>query len=80
MLTPLALAAYEGTLECVKVLLDYRAPVEARDPNNKTPLFFAAAEGHAQVVKLLLDSGAKVTIKDRKGFNLLDVAIEQGKR
>jgi len=35
---------------------------------------------HAQVVKLLLDSGAKVTIKDRKGFNLLDVAIEQGKR
>ena len=77
MLTPLALASYEGHIDCVKTLLDHRAAVEARGPNNKTPLFFAAAEGHSGVVKLLLDHGANVNIKDIHGFNLLDVAIKE---
>jgi ankyrin repeat protein len=44
----------------VKLLLDVKANVEAKDKYGQTPLSRAAQKGHTVVVKLLQDKGAHV--------------------
>ena len=63
--TALIIAAEEGYMNVVKLLLD----VDGVDPNiadedGKTALIHAAHEGHAQVVTLLLEKGADVNAMD----------------
>lgn len=60
-ITPLDLAAGEGHVEVVKVLLDHHADVNARRTDSGvTALYAAAGTGHSEVVKLLLDHHADV--------------------
>ena len=59
-LTALHLAAQEGNLEIVKVLLVAKANVEAKSRiGGYTPLHLAAGAGRTEVVRALLDAGAK---------------------
>ena len=67
--TPLIIAARDGKLDFVKVLLRYEANVEARgtikvDGENIddgcTALWIAAANGHLAVVRLLIEQNAEV--------------------
>ena len=67
--TPLIIAARNGNLESVKILLRYKADIEARGTlkfrdgevvEGCTPLWAAAASGHLDVVKLLLERNADV--------------------
>lgn len=55
----LVLAAEKGHTECVRLLLEHRADVEAQRPKDgSTALHAAASGGHAACVKMLLTSGA----------------------
>jgi len=66
--TPLIIAARNGNLDSVKMLLRYKADIEARGTvkvddqviEGCTPLWAAAATGHLDVVKLLIERNADV--------------------
>ena len=66
--TPLIIAARDGKLNFVKVLLRYEANIEARGTikidgeviEDCTALWIAAAKGHFDVVRLLIEQNAEV--------------------
>ncbi|KAK1983503.1 ankyrin repeat-containing domain protein [Colletotrichum cereale] len=78
--TALTAAAYDGTLDIVKLLLDRGAAVEA--PNGWA-LQAAASEGHYDVVEELINRGANVnastTNENFPQGTALQVACESGK-
>ncbi|XP_051824397.1 ankyrin repeat and SOCS box protein 12 [Antechinus flavipes] len=56
--TPLRLAASQGHLSCLKVLLAHGAEVDSLDVKAQTPLFTAVIHGHLDCVRVLLEAGA----------------------
>lgn len=53
----LMIAAANGHIDTVRMLLERGAPVDAVDDEGRTALSLAAARGHHEVVKLLLNKG-----------------------
>ena len=84
--TPLIIAAYNGHLNSVKILLGYGADIEARGTlkiDNKviegcTPLWAAASTGYLDVVKLLIDRNADVDSRTTMGSTPLRAAAYDG--
>ena len=84
--TPLIIAAHNGHLNSVKILLGYGADIEARGTlkirdivaEGCTPLWAAAAADHLDVVKLLLEQNADVDSKTSTGSTPLRVAAHEG--
>ena len=84
--TPLIIAAHNGHLNSVKILLSYKADIEARGTlkigdevsEGCTPLWAAAAADHLDVVKLLLEQNADVDSKTSTGSTPLRVAAHEG--
>ncbi len=76
--TPLYIAAGEGRLAVVELLLDKGAAIEAKAEDGCTPLSTAAFNGHVDVVKLLLDRGAAVEGKHKDSVTPLAMAAQQG--
>ena len=62
--TPLHEASFNGHHQCVELLLDRYANVNAVDYDNITPLHDASRNGHHQCIELLIDRGADISIKD----------------
>jgi uncharacterized protein len=58
--TPLGLAALNGSTEILRKLLDLGADLNGATPGGETALMTAARVGRVDAVKLLLDRGAKV--------------------
>ena len=58
--TLLHLAALHNRTRCVRVLVDFRADVDALDDLNMSPLAVGAWAGNEQVVRMLLDAGASL--------------------
>jgi ankyrin repeat protein len=58
--SPLIVAAREGHLDVVRLLLDRGANPNVRSIGDGNALIMAAAEGHPDVVNLLLDRGANI--------------------
>jgi len=63
--TALMLAADQGHVKVVQMLVAQRSNVNARDSDGKTALIVAAARGYADIVQLLLQRGADINAKDR---------------
>jgi ankyrin repeat protein len=62
--TPLILAAAEGNLDFVTMLISHGAEIDATDQVKDTALIAAAEMGHADVIRSLLEAGAD---PDKKG-------------
>ena len=85
-LNPLIIAAHNGHLNSVKILLSYKADIEARGTlrigdevsEGCTPLWGAAAADHLDVVKLLLEQNADVDSKTSTGSTPLRAAANEG--
>jgi ankyrin repeat protein len=65
-----------GTIEAMKLLIDYGADVNAFNSNGQTALHRAAQRGADQVVRFLADQGAKLDMKDKQGRMPVDLAKE----
>ena len=84
--TPLIIAALNGHLNSVKILLRYTEDIEARGTlkiadqvaEGCTPLWAAAATGHLDVVKLLIERKAVVESRTSTGSTPLRVAAHEG--
>jgi ankyrin repeat protein len=77
--TALHYAAYAGSEDIVRMLLDKGAALDARSPNNTTPIMMAAWGGHIMTVKLLLDQGADATLKNDVNMTAMDFARSVGR-
>jgi len=53
-------AARQGQIECVSLLLEAKANVDAATSSGWTPLYAAALNGHEQIVEMLVRDGASV--------------------
>ena len=77
-LSLLDLACVDGRARTVKVLIDARADVQARDTTHYSPLAQATSSQKLDVVRLLLDAGADVDGCNRTGATALTVATYLG--
>ena len=60
-------ACYHGAINCVELLLDLQANINALDKDGKSVLTYAVNSGNIKIIKKLLINGADKTIKDKKG-------------
>ncbi|XP_029197589.2 protein fem-1 homolog B-like [Acropora millepora] len=85
--TPLIITARNGNLVSVKMLLRYKADVEARGTvkieddviGGCTPLWAAAASGHLDIVKILIERNADVNGRTSSNSTPLRVAAYDGR-
>ncbi len=73
-------AAESGHLEVIKLLLHFKAEVDAQDTMGQTPLLRAASNGHTQALQLLIDFEASPAIADEMGNTALHLAALHGHR
>jgi ankyrin repeat protein len=75
---PLTLFACSGITACVKILLDAKADVNARDHSvERSPLFTALSYGSLEMIQLLLSAGADVTMRTRENFTCIHELVQQ---
>lgn len=65
--TPLQIAALEGDVEVVQLLLDAGCDTTSKNIDKDTPLIDAVENGHLEVVRLLLKAGLDPRQKNAKG-------------
>ena len=73
-LTPLHRAAIEGSYECLQLLIDLGANVNARDEFGWTPLHDAVYHGHMSCALVLLNAGAELSAETDDFMTVLDMA------
>ena len=73
--TPLHGAACNGNIECVKLLIDTGADVNAQSCNQRSALHCSAEDGNVEIAALLLQADANPNLKDSKGKTPLDYAV-----
>lgn len=78
--TPLHLAAFFGSRECVEALIEAGAKINERSENTmqNMPLHAAAAGRHAEIVRILLERGAWVNARQHGGWTALHAAAQNG--
>ncbi|HZT39596.1 MAG TPA: ankyrin repeat domain-containing protein [Bryobacteraceae bacterium] len=78
--TALHLAAFFGSADCARRLIDAGADVHARSANpfKNTPLHAAAAGRRSEVARLLIERGAEVNSRQQGGWTALHAAAQNG--
>jgi len=75
-LSALEFAARQGCVDCVPVLVQAGADINAPDQDGITPLLSAMINGHYDVANILLENGANPNIADRTGRTPLYSAVD----
>ncbi|EAY20883.1 hypothetical protein TVAG_437080 [Trichomonas vaginalis G3] len=78
--TALHLAASQGCITAIDILVEMGADVNAVDANGRTPLIRACIFGRPEPVKALIDRDADKSIKDNEGKTASDYATERDVR
>jgi ankyrin repeat protein len=79
--TPLAIAAaYDGSVEIARLLIEKGADVKAVDESGMSVLEIAASVNNLEVARLLIARGADVNTTDGQGFTPLGDAVSAGDR
>lgn len=76
--SPLQVAALNGKLQTVKILLKAGANIEQKDAEGATALFYAAFNNNIDMMKLLMEAGAKINAKDKNNHTPLFTAAIRG--
>ena len=77
-LTPLHMAAQQGSLDTVRLLVENGARIEDKDEFKATPLHTAAIHGHEDIAFYLIEKGANIWNRDTRGSDILMAAAESG--
>src|ERR1035437_139850 len=78
--TALHIAAMNGKVDILTVLIARGASVNVQDENGITPLMLAARDGRLEAVQALIAQGAKIPVQDKLGENALHIAAAHGKK
>jgi ankyrin repeat protein len=76
--TALMEATRTRSLESVRLLLEHRADLTARNQRQETALLVAASQGATQIARLLLDGGADPNVVSNTGHTALMLAAAEG--
>ena len=72
-------AAAKNYVDCVRLLIERGANVDARNKYGNTPAHRACAQGCIDCVSLLIDNGADLNSKNDDGDTLLHYAVRNGR-
>lgn len=75
--TPLQIAALEGHVKIVQILLEAGCDINCKNIDMETPLIDAVENGHLEVVKMLLDAGLDPRQSNAKGEEPLDLVNDE---
>ena len=74
--TPMHVAAGEGHIDILSLLLDHGADVDVRNENGETPLLRASWAGKREAGWYLIDRGADINAADERNFTPVFVAFK----
>ena len=77
-LTALHVAAGDGNLPTVKLLLTHRASANLTDRQGDSPLHYACYKGHTPVIRLLVNTGAEINNENKRGFTPIFLSSWKG--
>ncbi|KAF4070646.1 hypothetical protein AMELA_G00287870, partial [Ameiurus melas] len=76
--TALQVAAHQGHMEVVKVLLQANSSIEAKDEDGDAALHYTAFGNQAEIARLLLSKGASVNLLNNSMCTALHIAVNKG--
>ncbi|KAM9476073.1 E3 ubiquitin-protein ligase MIB2 isoform 1-T1 [Clarias gariepinus] len=76
--TALQVAAHQGHMEVVKVLLQANSNIEAKDEDGDAALHYTAFGNQAEIARLLLSKGVSVNLLNNSMCTALHIAVNKG--